>query len=162
MSHYDNHDGNTGGTFLWAQDANQRLHFELDDLGCRTGSTPDVLLDVIRQTGFEFPEEPAPSTTIRPHRPPSPSQNTHASPPHTRTAPEHHFLLRQFRDLVNEPGPCPRTGSHAYVPRTDAQTCPGRILERPRQPQPPQARPCPAHTDLGQDTKYYAVIPARS
>ncbi|WP_330481426.1 DUF6461 domain-containing protein [Streptomyces sp. NBC_00724] len=61
VSHYDNHDGNTGGTFLWAQDTNQRLHFELDDPGHRTGSTPDELLDVIRHTGFEFPDEPAPT-----------------------------------------------------------------------------------------------------
>lgn len=58
VSHYDNHDG---GIFLWAQDTNQRLHFELDDPGHRTGSTADEHLDVIRHTGFEFPEEPAPT-----------------------------------------------------------------------------------------------------
>ncbi|WSG86727.1 DUF6461 domain-containing protein (plasmid) [Streptomyces sp. NBC_01727] len=59
-SHYDNHDGSTGCTLLWAEDANQRLRFEFNDPGYRTDSTPDKYLDAICHTGFESPEEPAP------------------------------------------------------------------------------------------------------
>lgn len=59
-SHCDNHDGDTGGTFLRAEDPNQRLHFEFNDPGYLTSSISDEFLDVICHTGFESPEEPAP------------------------------------------------------------------------------------------------------
>ncbi|MFE5108344.1 DUF6461 domain-containing protein [Streptomyces sp. NPDC056663] len=49
-------------TFLWAQDTDQRLHFDLDDPGHRTGSTPDDLLDA------HPPHRLRVSGRTRPHR----------------------------------------------------------------------------------------------
>ena len=58
ISHYDNANANNDGSFLWAEDTELQLHFELRDADCRSGTRADDLLDVIRRLGFTFPEEP--------------------------------------------------------------------------------------------------------
>ncbi|WP_330289861.1 DUF6461 domain-containing protein [Streptomyces sp. NBC_00576] len=58
ISHYDNSNANNDGSFLWAENTDRRLQFDLRDAGYLNGSRPDELLDVIRRLGFEFPEEP--------------------------------------------------------------------------------------------------------
>ncbi|MEV8456470.1 DUF6461 domain-containing protein [Streptomyces sp. NPDC052095] len=58
ISHYDNTNANNDGSFLWAEDTELQLHFELRDAGSRFGTRADDLLDVIRRLGFAFPEEP--------------------------------------------------------------------------------------------------------
>ncbi|MFL1900234.1 DUF6461 domain-containing protein [Streptomyces tauricus] len=61
ISHYDNGNANNDGSFLWAENTDRRLQFDLRDAGYRCGSQPDALLDVIRRLGFEFPGEPVPT-----------------------------------------------------------------------------------------------------
>ncbi|MFD0308070.1 DUF6461 domain-containing protein [Streptomyces sp. NPDC127119] len=58
ISHYDNNNANNDGSFLWVENTDRRLQFDLRDAGCRNGSRPNELLEVIRSLGFEFPEEP--------------------------------------------------------------------------------------------------------
>ncbi|MFJ4874046.1 DUF6461 domain-containing protein [Streptomyces sp. NPDC088745] len=58
ISHYDNANANNDGAFLWAEDTELRLHFELRDAGYRSGTRADDLLEEIRHLGFAFPEEP--------------------------------------------------------------------------------------------------------
>lgn len=58
ISHYDNANANNDGSFLWVEDTELQLHFELRDADCRSGTRADDLLDVIRRLGFTFPEEP--------------------------------------------------------------------------------------------------------
>ncbi|WP_405683624.1 DUF6461 domain-containing protein [Streptomyces sp. NBC_01387] len=58
ISHYDNSNANNDGAFLWAENTDRCLQFDLRDASHRYGSHPDDLLDVIRHLGFEFPEEP--------------------------------------------------------------------------------------------------------
>ncbi|MFE0580551.1 DUF6461 domain-containing protein [Streptomyces sp. NPDC058874] len=58
ISHYDNANANNDGSFLWAEDTEPQLQFEIRDAAYRTGTRANDLLDVIRHLGFTFPEEP--------------------------------------------------------------------------------------------------------
>ncbi|MFJ3840692.1 DUF6461 domain-containing protein [Streptomyces sp. NPDC090054] len=64
VSHFVN--VNAVGTFLWAEDQVLRLCFDPMFPEDRWGTTPDELLDVIRQIGFHFEEtfEEAPETDL--------------------------------------------------------------------------------------------------
>ncbi|MFE5492061.1 DUF6461 domain-containing protein [Streptomyces virginiae] len=59
ISHYDNANANNDGSFLWAENTEVQLHFELRDADYRSGTCADDLLEVIRHLGFTFPEEPS-------------------------------------------------------------------------------------------------------
>ncbi|KOV26907.1 hypothetical protein ADK60_20415 [Streptomyces sp. XY431] len=61
VSHFVNVNGL--GTFLWAEDQVLRLCFDPMYPDERWGTTPDELLDVMKQTGFHF-EEQAPETDL--------------------------------------------------------------------------------------------------
>lgn len=55
VSHYRNF--NAGGSFLWIEDGDVRLRFDPLDLSWREGSSPDSLVTVMRQVGFELDED---------------------------------------------------------------------------------------------------------
>ncbi|MFD3776351.1 DUF6461 domain-containing protein [Streptomyces sp. NPDC058612] len=58
ISHYDNVSANNDGSFLWAEDTELRLRFELREADYLTGTRAGDLVDVIRRLGFAFSEEP--------------------------------------------------------------------------------------------------------
>ncbi|MEV5571726.1 DUF6461 domain-containing protein [Spirillospora sp. NPDC052269] len=56
VSHRYN-DGNGHGDFMWAEDGDVRLEFEPLFAWNRAGSTPDALLDDMRQIGFDLDQD---------------------------------------------------------------------------------------------------------
>ncbi|MFD6878555.1 MULTISPECIES: DUF6461 domain-containing protein [unclassified Streptomyces] len=58
ISHYDNANANNGGSFLWVEDTEVQLRFELHEAEYLTGTRAGDALAVIRRLGFTFPEEP--------------------------------------------------------------------------------------------------------
>ncbi len=56
VSHHRN--VNAGARFYWAEDGDIRLHFELLEPAYREGSTPDALVEVMREVGFDLGEDP--------------------------------------------------------------------------------------------------------
>jgi len=55
VSHYKNFAG--GGSFLWIEDGDIRLRFDPLDPAWRQGSSPDALVAVMRQVGFDLDED---------------------------------------------------------------------------------------------------------
>jgi len=55
VSHYRNF--NAGGSFLWVEDGDVRVRFDPLDPAWREGSSPDALVTVMRQVGFELGED---------------------------------------------------------------------------------------------------------
>lgn len=55
VSHYRNF--NAGGSFYWIQDGEIRLHFDPIDPTWREGTSPDALVAVMRQVGFDLDED---------------------------------------------------------------------------------------------------------
>ena len=55
VSHYRNF--NAGGSFLWVEDGDVRLRFNPLDPAWREGSSPDALVTVMRQIGFDLGED---------------------------------------------------------------------------------------------------------
>jgi hypothetical protein len=48
---------NAGNRFYWVEDGDIRLDFSPQDPCYRDGSTPDAVVDLMRQAGFEFDED---------------------------------------------------------------------------------------------------------
>lgn len=55
VSHYRNF--NAGGSFLWIEDGDIRLRFDPLDPAWRDGSSPDAVVTVMRQVGFDLDED---------------------------------------------------------------------------------------------------------
>lgn len=55
VSHYENFDA--GGNFYWVEDGEIRLRFDPLDPAWREGSSPDALVSVMRQVGFDLGED---------------------------------------------------------------------------------------------------------
>jgi hypothetical protein len=55
VSHYQNF--NAGGNFYWVEDGEIRLQFDPLDPAWRAGSSPDALVSVMRQVGFDLDED---------------------------------------------------------------------------------------------------------
>ncbi|NXY94758.1 hypothetical protein HYE82_10210 [Streptomyces sp. BR123] len=69
ISHCDIGYANSDGTFLWAENGETHLHFELRNSECcelcRSGTRADDCVDVMRRLGFATPEDATPEDEER-------------------------------------------------------------------------------------------------